>query len=192
MARIATGILTFLLFMAYHPSEPWADLYTWTDSGGVMHSSDNPADVPPAYRKHLKLVADAGDAEGGSVVPFERTKSGLILVEVVLNGVKAKMVLDTGADVVVITASLSKRLNQDLSSPPENIVKLHTNCGEVEGRSLTVDWIALGNARKENVRSVIAPDNSLFSDFDGLLGLSFLGDFKVIVDYQKGQVVLGR
>ena len=52
--------------------------------------------------------------------------------------------------------------------------------------------IELGGALKENVRSVIAPNDSIFMGFDGLLGLSFLGDFKVTVDYKKGQIILSQ
>ncbi|MGO9215140.1 MAG: TIGR02281 family clan AA aspartic protease [Syntrophales bacterium] len=121
-------------------------------------------------------------------IPFERTSSGLILVEAVLNGgVKAKMVFDTGADIVVITEELSKKLRQDLSQAGETI-KLYTNCGEVKGISFVVDKIELGNVGKENVRSVITPDDFSLNGFEGFLGLSFLGDFKITVDYQRGRI----
>jgi predicted aspartyl protease len=51
-----------------------------------------------------------------------------------------------------------------------------------------VNRIALGNAGKDNVRSVITPDDFALGGFEGLLGLSFLGDFKITVDYQKGKI----
>jgi clan AA aspartic protease (TIGR02281 family) len=112
------------------------------------------------------------------------------VVEAVLNGaVKARMVLDTGADIVVITEELSKKLRQNISQEGETI-KLHTNCGEVRGISFVVNKIELGNAGKENVRSVITPDDFALSGFEGLLGLSFLEDFKITVDYQKGRIMI--
>jgi len=192
MARIIRRFLLILLFMALGLPDASADIYSWTDSSGKMHLTDNPANVPAAYRHNVKLVKGTKETGKENVIPFERTASGLILVEAVLNGVKARMVLDTGADVVVVTTGLSKRLNQDLSSLQDKIIKLHTNCGDVEGHAFLIDRIELGGARKENVRSVITPEGAIFSGFDGLLGLSFLGDFKVTVDYKKGQILLGK
>jgi clan AA aspartic protease (TIGR02281 family) len=188
MARFIVYILFFLLSALFYLPHASADMYRWTDPSGTIHISDDPADAAPQDRKNLKVTGEPEIAGGGAEIPFERTSSGLILVEAVLNGgVKAKMVFDTGADIVVITEHLSKKLRQDLSQGGETI-KLHTNCGEVRGISFVVNKIELGNAGKENVRSVITPDDLALSGFDGLLGLSFLGDFKITVDYQQGKI----
>ena len=188
MARFIVYILFFLLaVLSYRPPSS-ADIYRWTDPSGTVHISDDPADAAPQYRKNSNITGEPKMVDTGAEIPFERTSSGLILVEAVLNdGVKAKMVFDTGADIVVITEELSKKLRQDLSQGGETI-KLHTNCGEVRGISFVVNKIELGNAVRENVRSVITPDDLALSGFDGLLGLSFLGDFKITVDYQKGKI----
>jgi clan AA aspartic protease (TIGR02281 family) len=188
MARFIIYILFFFLVALFCHAHASADIYRWTDSSGTIHIADDPTDIPPQYRNNLKITGGTEEAGKGAEIPFERTSSGLILVEAVLNGgVKAKMVLDTGADVVVITEALSKRLRQDLSRGGETI-KLHTNCGEVRGISFVVNKIELGNAGKENVRSVVTPDDFALSGFEGLLGLSFLGDFKITVDYQRGKI----
>jgi clan AA aspartic protease (TIGR02281 family) len=188
MARFIVYILFFLLSALFYLPHASADMYRWTDPSGTIHISDDPADIAPQYRKNLKVTEEPEIAGRGAEIPFERTSSGLILVEALLNGgVKAKMVFDTGADIVVITEQLSKKLRQDLSQGGETII-LHTNCGEVRGISFVVNKIELGNAGKENVRSVITPDDLALSGFDGLLGLSFLGDFKITVDYQKGKI----
>jgi clan AA aspartic protease (TIGR02281 family) len=188
MARFIVYILFFFLAALLYQPHPSADMYRWMDPSGTVHISDDPADAAPQYRKNLKISGEPEMAGTGAEIPFERTASGLILVEAVLNGgVKAKMVFDTGADIVVITEELSKKLRQDLSQGGETI-KLHTNCGEVRGISFVVNKIELGNAVRENVRSVITPDDLALSGFDGLLGLSFLGDFKITVDYQKGKI----
>ena len=188
MARFIVYIPFFLLAVLSYQPHSFADMYRWTDPSGTIHISDDPADAAPQYRKNLKITEEPEAAGRGAEIPFERTSSGLILVEAVLNGgVKAKMVFDTGADIVVITEHLSKKLRQDLSQGGQTLI-LHTNCGEVRGISFVVNKIELGNAVKENVRSVITPDDLALSGFDGLLGLSFLGDFKITVDYQKGKI----
>jgi clan AA aspartic protease (TIGR02281 family) len=189
MARSAVCIGFFLAALICPPHSS-ADIYRWTDPSGTVHIADNPTDVPAQYRKDLKITGGTEKAGKGAEIPFERTSSGLIVVEAVLNGaVKARMVLDTGADIVVITEELSKKLRQNISQEGETI-KLHTNCGEVRGISFVVNKIELGNAGKENVRSVITPDDFALSGFEGLLGLSFLGDFRITVDYQKGKIMI--
>lgn len=188
MARFIIYILFFFLAALFFYAHASADIYKWTDPSGTIHIADDPTDVPPQYRKNVKSTEEDEVAGKGAEIPFERTSSGLIMVEAMLNGgVKAKMVFDTGADIVVITKELSKKLRQDLSQGGETI-KLHTNCGEVKGISFVVNKIELGGAGKENVRSVITSDDFALSGFEGLLGLSFLGDFKITVDYQKGKI----
>ena len=192
MARLVICFFSIFLLVAISPSNSSADIYKWIDSGGTMHFSDNFSDIPPEYRNNLKIITEPHEIERGIVIPFEKTVTGRILVDAVLNDhVRARMVFDTGANLLVITEELSKRLNQDLSSRDE-VMKLHTNCGEIEGRSLVIDKVELGEARKENVRSVITPNNYAISGFDGLLGLSFLGDFKVTVDYQNSKIMLSK
>jgi clan AA aspartic protease (TIGR02281 family) len=192
MARFLIYFFSIFLLAAFFPANSSATTYKWIDSGGTMHFSDNFDDIPPEYRNNLKIITEPNEMERGIVIPFEKTATGLILVDAILNDhVRARMVFDTGANLVVITEELSKKLNQDLSSRDE-VIKLHTNCGEVEGRTLVIDRIELGEARKENVRSVITPNNYAISGFDGLLGLSFLGDFKVTVDYQNSKIILSK
>ena len=192
MARI--GIFFFSLFLlgAFHPTHSSATIYKWIDSGGTVHFSDNFDDVPPAYRNDIKIITEPHEMGGGTAISFDRINMGLIVVEAILNDrVKARMVFDTGANLVVITEELYNKLNQDPSSGDE-VIKLHTNCGEVEGRSFVIQKIELEGARKESVRSVITPDADALKGFDGLLGLSFLGDFKIAIDYQNGKILLGK
>jgi len=192
MARLLIYFFSLFLLAAFSPANSSATTYKWIDSGGTMHFSDNFDDIPPEYRNNLKIITDPHEIGRGAVIPFEKTATGLILVDAVLNDqVRARMVFDTGANLVVITEELSKKLNQDLSSRDE-VMKLHTNCGEIEGRSLVIDKVELGEARKENVRSVITPNNYAISGFDGLLGLSFWGDVKVTVDYQNSRMILSK
>jgi clan AA aspartic protease (TIGR02281 family) len=175
----------------------FADVYVWKDKNGTTHLTDNIGDVPPEYRDIYHSTAtpplsSSIENSGSIVIPFERTSEGLIVVTVVLNErVKAKMVLDTGANIVVVTEELFKRLNQEPSSGGE-VARLLTNCGEVEGRHLIIKRIALGDAWKENVPSIVTLNSYALKGFDGLLGLSFLGDFKIMIDYQRSSILLNK
>jgi len=198
MTRFIIYTLFIFLFLIFHLSSSSAAIYKWIDASGTVHFSDNFNDIPPAYRNHFKIITTPHElnepSETGQrrVIPFERTAEGLILVDVILNDrVRARMILDTGANLVVITEELSKKLNQAISFKDE-VVTINTNCGEVEGRSLAIQKIELGHATKRNVRSVITPNNYAFKGFDGVLGLSFLGEFKVTVDYENGKILLSE
>ena len=192
LTRFRICFLSIFLFLAFHPFDSSAATYRWIDSSGTIHLSDGLDDVPPADHRNFQIVTEQQEIGTGSIIPFERTASGLVLVNAVLNGdVKVKMVFDTGANLVVITEALSKKLHQDPSSGDKS-VKLYTNCGEVEGRSFVINKIELGGAQKENVRSVITSNDYSLSGFDGLLGLSFLGYFKVTVDYQNEKIIIGK
>jgi Predicted aspartyl protease len=182
----------FLFLIALLPSDSAADIYKWVDANGIIHLTDNPPDIPPAYRKNVQIVKEYQEQSEGISIPFERTPSGLMVVDAVLNGsISTRMVFDTGANMVVITEKLAKKLNQDIAGGGEEI-KLHTNCGDISGQSFMLNKIELGNVSKENVWSVITPAESPLSSYDGLLGLSFLGDFKITVDYKKGKIIMSR
>ena len=189
--RICLLYIIFL-FMTFHPSNSSAAIYRWIDSSGTIHISDSLDDIPPTYLHNFTIITEPQEISSGNTIPFERTVSGLVLVDAVLNGdVKVKLVFDTRANLVVITEELSKKLHQDIS-PGDKVIKLYTNCGEVEGRSFVINKIELGDAQKENVRSVITANDYSLSGFDGLLGLSFLGDFKVTVDYQNEKIIISK
>ncbi len=191
MKKFISYFLSIFLFTTFLPSPFSAATYKWIDPNGIIHFSDTFDDIPLPFRKDSKILREIPEMSEGMMIPFEKTPMGLILVNVVLNDlVKARLILDTGANFVVITEELSKKLEQDLSSREET-VKLHTNCGEVEGTFSLIRRIELGGIGKENVRAVITPiGNNALKGFDGLLGLSFLADFKVTVDYQNGRILL--
>ena len=190
MTRFSVYTIIFILAALSWPTPAAPALYRWTDQTGTVHISDEPTDIPAQYRSKFTVTEQHDARETGMDIPFEKTPSGLIVVDAVLNGsVRAKMIFDTGADIVVITERLSRKLNQDVAGGGETVM-LHTNCGEVKGVSFRVSRIDLGGAGKDNVKTVVTPDELALSGFEGLLGLSFLGDFRITVDYRKGIIRL--
>ena len=123
--EVARLTVLFLMLSLALSNNCFAALYVWTDKNGTTHLSDNVGDVPPEYRDTYRIttspsLSDSTETKRPIVIPFERTSDGLIVVTVVLNErVKAKMVLDTGANMVVVTEELYKRMNQELSSGGE-------------------------------------------------------------------------
>jgi hypothetical protein len=90
-----------------------ANIYRRADPSGTIHVSDDPADAAPQKPENLRIAEEHQLAETNAEVHVEKSSLELILVDAVLNGgVKAKMVFDTGADIVEITEDLSRKLRQ--------------------------------------------------------------------------------
>jgi len=90
-------------------------MYRWANPSGTIHISDDPADAAPQKSENVRIAGEHQTAEANAEIHVEKSSVALILVEAVLNsGVKAKMVFDTGADIVEITEDLSRKLRQIL------------------------------------------------------------------------------
>lgn len=74
--------------------------------------------------------------------------------------VSARMVIDTGADVVVFTEKLARKLNQDITIDSA-IVTLYANLGDISGLSFAISSIVPGDVSKEKVHSVIMRENRI-------------------------------
>lgn len=194
--RILPAVFALLL-AALLAFPAFGAVYQWVDKDGTVNFSDDLYSVPPSYRKTVKTIQtpapSAADPVDGEVsIPFEKTSSGIFLVDVVLNrSVRAKMVFDTGANLVVISRELSQRMGQAVSSGRQSI-RMRTAGGEVEGRLISIPQIEIGPVLKENVRAVVHAQGNLFQGFDGLLGLSFLEGFQITIDVEGRRIILKR
>jgi clan AA aspartic protease (TIGR02281 family) len=198
MKRITKSFLFIVIVLPLFFSHANAEMYKWVDDDGTVTFSDDLLNIPPSHRSGAKKIDSRMPAQTGIEstnefhVPFFRTPSGIMLVDVVLNGsVRARMVFDTGAAAVIISRELWQKLNQG-DTAGDKRVKLRTAGGEVEGRYTVIQRIELGPASRDNVQAVINPQANVFQDFDGLLGMSFLADFQVSIDNQGGKIILKR
>ncbi|MCE5262796.1 MAG: retroviral-like aspartic protease family protein [Deltaproteobacteria bacterium] len=189
-------IFLFLLILWLASPNLHAEVYQWTDQDGITHASSDLQKIPAPYRGNAEVIsATAGRGETAEeyFVPFEKGASGIILVQVFLNdSIRARMVLDTGASLVLISDELAGRMDRMTSSSAEGKIRLKTAGGDVEGRSISIDKVELGDAVRENVRAAVSHQKAAFDGFDGLLGLSFLEGFNVTIDHQNRQIILRK
>jgi clan AA aspartic protease (TIGR02281 family) len=198
MKKMIKSFLFIVIVLSLFFSHANAEMYKWVDDDGTVNFSDDFLNIPPSHRSGAKKIFSpaptktASESDKDIQVPFFRTPSGIMLVDVIINGsVRARMVFDTGAALVIISQELSQKINQD-GRGGDKRVKMRTAGGEVEGRYTVIPRIELGPASRDNVQAVINPQANVFRDFDGLLGMSFLADFQVSIDHQGGRIILKR
>ncbi|HOO41490.1 MAG TPA: retroviral-like aspartic protease family protein [Syntrophales bacterium] len=183
-------------FLCQPAASMGGDLYRWVDEDGVSHYSDAPPVTPPQKGKtiQVKTLRQPSSATNTSqefIIPFESIGQGMLVDVMINNYIPAKMLVDTGASAIKINAALLKRLNQDLPDDRRK-GKVITAAGMANAEELFIEKIDVGGAVKENVRAFFMHEAYDNAYFDGLLGMSFLSDFKMTVDYKNNQIHLKR
>jgi aspartyl protease family protein len=107
----------------------------------------------------------------GTEVTLARDLSGHYRAEAFINGVKANVMVDTGATDVAI----SQRLADKLGISSTDAIRTHTANGDTVAYMTRLASVKLGAIEAHNVAAIITPN----LDGDMLLGMSFLGRMDV-------------
>ncbi len=139
--------------------------------------------------------------------------SGQIVVNTVLNGkVRVNLILDSGAGVVVLSKRAAEKLEIDISKLKKGMTQV------ADGRKVETAFVTLSSIKVQdktlqdeksldepgveikNVEACIltgdaaelkeGPDKTVLPD--GLLGMSFLKNFKLIADYENHKISFER
>ena len=193
--------LVFLLFLflvsLVAPSRS-AELYRWVDERGVVHFSDNEHNIPSEFRNNVTRIRGLAPSRpsnnpaftGRASVPLK--KKGLTaVVEVKINSTtKANFILDTGASYTVISEHVAKELKIDLEKKHPKI-RLQTANGIIEVPLVTLDSIEISGLRVDDLAAAVH-NFSTDTNIAGLLGLNFLGKFRMELDTEKGILILEK
>jgi predicted aspartyl protease len=125
-------------------------------------------------------------------------KYGLVYVEAKVQGksesgktknVGLLLALDTGATATMISARKLDEIGYDLESPDDEIY-ITTGSGLIFVPKITIEkLIAVGKEKSNFV--VIAHDFPPTSSVDGVLGLDFLRENVLTIDFKQGFIELG-
>ena len=117
-----------------------------------------------------------------------------IALEVTLNKkVKAKLVLDTGASLVVLRKNIAKELGLDLNKIEPDMDMQLADGRRVKAKHVILDNVKVEDVEAKDVQAAILLDDSGAADFkDGLLGRSFLERFNFKVDYKNKKLTLEK
>ena len=117
-------------------------------------------------------------------------RAGIILVTATLYGrveLKVQLVFDTGATYCMLPVAVVKKLGIPISKKRTTQT---TTASKVETSPLVdIPVIEVLGQRVENVTALVR-DLPPLAGVDGLLGLSFLKHFKVMIDFEEGELSL--
>lgn len=207
-------LLICAIFLIFSPAQ-WASplaptaqnprssgkLYKWIDDDGKIHFTDEISNIPAEYLDQV----EAGSRQRTSGTPSRPTPaapsastptnehssplyaaSGGMFVDVVLNGrVKAKLLVDTGATVTMISSKLAYRLS--LNPNDTWFIPMRGVSGIAWAALEKVRSIAVGDATVSDV-DVLVYDTGM----DGILGMSFLGEFDFSIDVGGKRLILAE
>jgi clan AA aspartic protease (TIGR02281 family) len=103
-------------------------------------------------------------------VHISRGKAGEFATHARINGVKAPMVIDTGATSVVLTWETAKSIGLPIDMLEYN-VDLETAGGHTKAARLTLERLSVGGLVEKSVPALVVPRGQLKTN---LLGMSFL------------------
>lgn len=164
-----------------------------------MHFTDSLHSVPAKYRRQIETRSDdlppppsqppppiRGRAAASSgEVPLERAEWGYVVRVRVNEQETARLVLDTGATATALSPRIVQRLGLTVRRDPS--VTVRTAGGSVQAGIARIDSLEVGGRR-------VAPVDVLVFDAvpgaDGLLGMDFLGAFRVEIHAQGPTLTL--
>lgn len=190
MARLSIASLVLILALTAFLVPAGADFFQYTDREGTVVIVDDEGKIPAKYRKDTKAIKSlpGSDSKSTSV----RIVGNRIYVPVRISyrsaTVDAWLLLDTGASTTMISTALADRLGIKQGDTRQGLSQVAD--GRVLRTFITrVDSMAVGPKMKYNSEISIMPSsNGLVSDFDGLLGMNFLGDFSYRLDVNSQMI----
>jgi predicted aspartyl protease len=164
-------------------------------TGNIGHSTLKDYVLSINYQtKTLRLEKSAERVEDqSSWIPFDYVDdTHLIGVQVSINDQGPfELVLDTGSPVVALSPSLAEELGLDLSEPGPMVKGLG---GMTQAHFVPIEQISVGQAIQENANALVLDLSAVSprgkSLGNGILGLSFLNNYEVVIDYPQKRLAL--
>lgn len=122
------------------------------------------------------------------------TSSGHVTVDAVLNGkVTAKLLLDTGATLMVLSNNVAENLKIDTKKLTK-VIELELADGrKINTKFTTLDSVSVQGVTAKDVDAAILPEGAdKLNVKDGVLGMSFLKRFSFKVDYKNNKLILEK
>ena len=126
---------------------------------------------------------------------FRIAESGkrIITVDAMVNGKGPfNFVVDTGASHTIISNQTAEKLGLQTGSlgccGPTPRRSAQGAGGPVAARATTVESVEVGDVKVKNVEVALIDLTSLDKSWDGIIGYTFMKDYRVIIDYPRQEI----
>lgn len=119
-------------------------------------------------------------------VPLQPYQSALMVEALLNNRVRGNFIVDTGATYTSISQEMAEQLGDSIT--PIGTVRITTANGRIEARKVLIAHINVNGVEAHDVEATVI-DVRPGSSFSGLLGLSFIRQFRLTIDPQEGLLV---
>ena len=138
-------------------------------TAGAVVAYGDPDQITRASNSVTKMLRQRS-LEPAPAVQIARGKAGEFALHAKINGVKAPMVIDTGATSVVLTWETAKAIGLPIEMLEYN-VDVETAGGHTKAARLTLDRLAVGGLVEKSIPALVVPRGQMKTN---LLGMSFL------------------
>ena len=166
--------------------ETW--LLAWLESGRTI-SGDLKAER--AYKRGGtgEGAKPTVRAAGKFVIPFQKDGAAIFVRVTLNNKVPATFVLDTGATLVTISSRTARELGIAVT-PDTQRITARTASGVITSPIVELESVKIGDAEATKVRAAVCDTCAVGALIEGLLGLSYLGQFNFSLDMERVHLVL--
>jgi clan AA aspartic protease (TIGR02281 family) len=146
-----------------------------------------PAAIPAETDKSA-VVLSVPTATGvtHAVVPMDLQPKALFVMASINNRQDGNFILDTGATYMSISKEMAEELGLDLTRT--EMVPITTANGKIEVPKVVLKSVKVNGLEARNVEATVM-NFKKDASFSGLLGLSFINQFKLTIDPNKGHLM---
>ncbi|MDD5730968.1 MAG: retropepsin-like aspartic protease [Candidatus Omnitrophica bacterium] len=160
------------------------------DVSWIVKSSD-------AVRRQLreKWGLDKSTAENitGKQVQFKRGQQGMVVNAVINGNINVKLILDTGASLVVLRKGLAEALGIDAANLKSDMKTILADGKQSGAKHIVLRSVRVEGSEVASVDALILVEDA-GQDLleDGLLGDSFLRNFNYRIDQKENKLILEK
>ena len=191
---VSTGLQTFNAAKTYYPDDPYIHLLgvelallnsDWQEAERLLYMREYPLSLQERYLFLARRIAEMKGEEEWIVIRFPRGSNRIPVTAVINEEINQDFIIDTGASMMTIPSSTAEELGLEIVKGRRIVT---TASGVVTATEVIIDAVEIGGWVEYDVRALVLdiPNQPGL----GLLGLNYLGRFRMGLKPEEGTVML--